>query len=159
SEFTMEDRPSIGLLAQAACVWESTARKAGNVHRYRDFNDASYLDFVLSAAAIAPVLDRAAERPVGHTILQAVEATRRVVGSNTNLGMLLLLGPLAAVPSGQDMRAGIQHILANLDVADSVTTYEAIRLANPGGLGEAPEQDVAAEPTKPLRVVMDMAAH
>jgi triphosphoribosyl-dephospho-CoA synthase len=155
----MDDPLSIGLLAQTACVWEATARKAGNVHRYRDFDDAGFLDFVLSAAAISPVLDGAAERPVGQTILSAVEATRRVVTSNTNLGMILLLAPLAAVPRGEDLRAGVQHVLANLDVADSVTTYQAIRLASPGGLGEAPEQDVAAEPTKPLRVVMDMAAH
>ena len=33
-----------------ACVWEATARKAGNVHRFQDFSDASYADFVLSAA-------------------------------------------------------------------------------------------------------------
>src|SRR5689334_7796899 len=142
----MDERPSIGLLAQTACVWEATARKAGNVHRYCDFDDAGYLDFVLSAAAIAPVLDRADERPVGQTILLAVEATRRVVGSNTNLGMILLLAPLAAVPREEDLRTGVARIVADLDVADSVTTYQAIRLANPGGLGVAQEQDVAASP-------------
>ena len=41
---------------------------------------------------------------------------------------------------------------------DSAAVYAAIRLANPGGLGRAPEQDVAEEPTLPLREVMALAA-
>ena len=49
----------VGLCVQLACVWEATARKPGNIHRYRDFEDASYLDFILSAAAIAePAVER-----------------------------------------------------------------------------------------------------
>ena len=50
---------SPGLLAQVACLLEVTARKPGNVHRGRDFADSHYLDFLLSAAAIAGPLDRA----------------------------------------------------------------------------------------------------
>ena len=37
--------PATGLCVQLACVWEATARKPGNVHRYRDFDDVTYLDF------------------------------------------------------------------------------------------------------------------
>ena len=44
--------PSLGLLAQTACIWEATARKPGNVHRFADFDDASYVDFLLSAVAL-----------------------------------------------------------------------------------------------------------
>src|SRR5262249_43524847 len=36
--------------------------------------------------------------------------------------------------------------------------YEAIRLADPGGLGRVPEQDVRDEPTQTLRQVMALAA-
>ena len=46
----------LGLHAQLACLWEATARKPGNVHRFRDFEDVTYLDFLQSAAAIAPIL-------------------------------------------------------------------------------------------------------
>src|SRR5207302_1602059 len=91
-ELSME---SIGLHAQVACIWEATARKPGNVHRYLDFPETTYLDFLLSAAAVAPVLDQACRRRVGETILEGVRATRRVVSTNTNLGILLLLAPLA----------------------------------------------------------------
>jgi triphosphoribosyl-dephospho-CoA synthase len=150
--------PDVGLSAQVACVWEATARKPGNVHRFRDFEDSSYLDFVLSAAAIAPVLTMACQRSVGETILEGVRATRRVVRSNTNLGIVLLLAPLAAVPEGEDLRAGVARVLAGLTLDDARQAYEAIRLARPGGLGTVPEQDVAGEPTGTLREVMALAA-
>jgi triphosphoribosyl-dephospho-CoA synthase len=149
---------SVGLRAQAACVWEVTARKPGNVHRFRDFDDATYLDFVLSAAASAPVLETVPARGVGETVLAAVRARREVVPTNTNLGILLLLAPLAAVPPGDDLPAGLERVLDRMDVDDARAVFEAIRLARPGGLGRVNEQDVRAEPTLPLRQVMALAA-
>jgi triphosphoribosyl-dephospho-CoA synthase len=147
-----------GLCAQIACIWEATARKPGNVHRYCDFADSTYLDFLLSAAAIAPVMTTACQRRVGATVLDAVRATRRVTGTNTNLGIVLLLAPLAAVPPDQQLQTGIERILADLDVEDARLVYEAIRLAAPGGLGRVAEQDVSAEPTQTLRQIMALAA-
>jgi triphosphoribosyl-dephospho-CoA synthase len=147
-----------GLCAQIACIWEATARKPGNVHRYRDFAESGYTDFLLSAAAIAPAMTTACQRRVGATILDAVQATRQVTGTNTNLGIVLLLAPLAAVPPEQELRCGIEAILGSLDVEDARLTYEAIRVAAPGGLGDAPEQDVREEPTQTLRQVMALAA-
>src|SRR5947209_17814526 len=97
----------LGLCAQLACVWEATARKAGNVHRYADFADLTYLDFALSAAASAPVLAAAPGRRLGVTVRDCVLATRRVAASNSNLGMVLLLAPLAAVPEGTDLQEGV----------------------------------------------------
>jgi triphosphoribosyl-dephospho-CoA synthase len=150
--------PDVGLCAQAACIWEATARKPGNVTRFDDFEDVNYLDFLLSAAAIATVMATACQRRVGATILEAVRATRQVVRTNTNLGIILLLSPPAAVPEGEDLRSGVQRILAELDVEDARLVYEAIRLAVPGGLGRVQEQDVRDEPTQSLREVMALAA-
>lgn len=147
-----------GLCAQIACIWEATARKPGNVHRYRDFTDSSYTDFLLSAAAIAPVMTTACQRRVGATVLDAVQATRRVTGTNTNLGIVLLLAPLATVQMKQELRSGVGSVLAGLDVEDARMTYEAIRLASPGGLGQVAQQDVRDEPTQTLRQVMALAA-
>lgn len=149
---------SAGLWAQLACIWEATARKPGNVHRHCDFEGLTYIDFVLSAAAIAPVLERAVGRRVGVTIREAVQATRQVVGTNTNLGMILLLAPLAAVPAEEPLRSGLAPILDALDVEDARQVYEAIRLAVPGGMGSVPEQDVHEQPTSSLRQVMTLAA-
>src|SRR5262245_56682307 len=128
--------PSIGLCAQLACIWEATARKPGNVHRDRDIGDLSYLDFLVSAAAIAPVMETACGRPVGQTILEAVQATRRVTYTNSNLGIVLLLAPLAAVPPQENLRAGVTRVLNGLTVADAQAAYEAIRLAKPSGMGQ-----------------------
>jgi triphosphoribosyl-dephospho-CoA synthase len=148
----------IGLCAQLACIWEATARKPGNVHRFRDFEDCSYLDFLVSAAALAPVLDSAPQRPVGATVLEAVRATRRVAGNNTNLGIVLLLAPLAAVPMEEELRSGLARVLDGLDLADTRAVYQAIRLAAPGGLGRVAQEDVHGEPSQNLRAVMALAA-
>jgi triphosphoribosyl-dephospho-CoA synthase len=154
----VEGVPSVGLTVQTACIWEATARKPGNVHPFADFGDCRYVDFLLSAAAIAPVLEKAPERSVGETILQAVQATRQVTASNTNLGIILLLSPLSTVPADLDLRAGLLRVLDDLDVADARAAYEAIRLAEPGGLGQAADQDIRLEPTGTLRQVMELAA-
>jgi triphosphoribosyl-dephospho-CoA synthase len=150
---------STGQAATLACLLEVTARKPGNVHRFRDFDDLTYNDFLLSAAAVGPALDHAPCRRVGETVLEAIQATRQVVRTNTNLGIVLLLAPLAAVPSDQELRSGVEAVLDRLDLDDARLVYRAIRLANPGGLGRVAEQDVADEPTLPLRQIMTLAAN
>src|SRR5260221_2300915 len=118
-----------GECAQLACILEATARKPGNVTRFVDFDDLTYLDFVLSAAAMAPVMERAAEVGVGRTVLDALRATQRLVAGNSNLGMLLLLAPLAAVPAGAELETGVASVLDRLTIDDSRTVFAAIRLA------------------------------
>ena len=149
---------TVGLYAQLACIWEATARKPGNVHRYADFADLTYLDLLHSAAAMAPVLNAAQLFGVGKIVLEAVKATRQLASTNTNLGIVLLLAPLAAVPPWEDLRKGVARILDRLDVADARTAYEAIRLAAAGGLDRVTDQDIHEEPTKTLREVMTLAA-
>ncbi len=148
---------SIGNLARLACEWEVLARKAGNVCPGREFPDLTVDDFLKSAAAIAPVMDQAPHQPLGVTILRSIEETRRVVNTNTNLGIVLLLAPLASVPLEVPLQAGLSRVLAQTTVKDARNVYAAIRLAKPGGLGTVEEQDVADEPTLPLRDVMALA--
>lgn len=139
---------SIGLLAQTACLWEVIARKAGDVNPEHSFDTLRHADFVLSATALAPVLETAPHRPIGETVRAAVQAMRGVVAGNPHLGTILLLVPLAA---------GTER-LNETTVGDSLAVYEAIRLAQPSGLGTAAEQDVAGTPTLPLREIMALAA-
>jgi triphosphoribosyl-dephospho-CoA synthase len=149
---------SIGFCAQLACIWEATACKPGNVSRYYDFEKTTLIDFLVSAAAIAPVMDAASDRRIGETVLEGVRATRRVTNSNTNLGILLLLAPLAAVPGDERLEAGLSCVLGRLDIEDAKAVYEAIRLAEPGGLGKVAEHDIQDEPTAGLREIMRLAA-
>lgn len=140
-----------------ACVLEASAAKPGNVHPRASFPDLTFEDFVRSAEAASPALARAADLGVGRAILQAIEATRAIVSSNTNLGIVLLIAPLAAVPLDQSLPDGIGHVLSQLTREDAAWVYRAIRLAQPGGLGTADDQDIASEPTGTLREVMSLA--
>lgn len=154
----MNPRPPIGFCAKFACFLEVTANKPGNVNLSRSFPGLTAAHFLRSAVAIAPVMQAAAGRPVGFTILEAVRATQRVVTTNTNLGIVLLLAPLAAVPREIHVKQGIADVLSGLTVQDARDAYEAIRLADPGGLGRVGEQDVADEPSVTLREAMALAA-
>jgi triphosphoribosyl-dephospho-CoA synthase len=147
-----------GRLAQIACLFEVAARKPGNVHRFADLPGLQFADFLLSAAAISEPFDRAATAGVGRAVYEAIEATRRVVSTNTNLGIVLLLAPLAVVPTNVDLQNGVEAVLAATTVEDASWVYRAIRLAEPGGLGDVPEQDVKGEPTATLREAMALAA-
>lgn len=147
----------LGLLVQAACIWEVTARKPGNVYPGAEFTNTTYLDFVFSAAAIGHATHFAPAQAIGETVLKAVRATASVCGANTNLGMVLLLTPLASARS-ESIRSGLSSELTELSVPDARYVYEAIRIAKPGGLGDAPEQDVRAEPTVTLLEAMKLAA-
>src|SRR4051794_27315435 len=85
----------VAIAAQLACLIEASAPKPGNVSPGRHFADARYEDFLASAAAIGEPMAAAGSRPVGATVRLAVEATARWTPSNTNLGIVLLLAPLA----------------------------------------------------------------
>jgi triphosphoribosyl-dephospho-CoA synthase len=140
-------------------VLEVSAEKPGNITPRHDFHDTTYEDMVRSAIAVGPELARAGERGVGDTILAVVQASRRAAPANTNLGIALLLAPLArAALSGGPLRERLAATLGELDVADARAAYAAIRLADAGGLRERVEHDVRSEPTVGLREAMASAA-
>jgi len=151
---------AVAAAAQLACVLEASAEKPGNITPSHDFADTSYEDMLRSAIALGPEIGRAGERGVGATVLAAVEATRRVAGSNTNLGIALLLAPLArAARTGHGpLRAGTEAVLAALTLEDARDAYAAIRAADAGGLDEPVEHDVRDAPTVTLRAAMAAAA-
>ncbi len=149
---------TIGQCASLACLLEASAPKPGNVHRSADFEDVTFYDFAASAVAIAPAMDLAVQNGVGPTVLAAIRATRAVVSTNTNLGMVLLLAPLAAVPRDVALQEGVANVLEQLSPVDANCVYEAIRIAQPGGMGEVKEMDVAGRPPDDLQAAMRSAA-
>lgn len=144
----------------AACRAEINALKPGNVHIHAAGHGMETAHFEASAAAAAPWV-ASAELKVGTRILRGVEASFAAAGRNTNLGILLLAAPLAtAAQSGYSRALGdrLAAVLAALDERDAADIFTAIRIANPGGLGAAPEQNVAAPPTVGLLEAMALAA-
>lgn len=150
----------VAVAGQLACLLEVSAPKPGNVSPGRHFHDTRYEDFLASAVAIGPALAAAGDRPLGATIFAAADATARWTRSNTNLGIILLLAPLAraAHQPGRPLRDALRGVLADTTVADAAEAYAAIRRARPGGLGAAASEDVAAAPTVTLRDAMALAA-
>ena len=131
-----------------ACLLDVTALKPGNVGVHAGGHRMQAIDFVRSARAAAPaVADDGAG--VGERILRAVSATQAVAAMNTNLGIVLLAAPIAAAAqrvqgplSHAGLSAALEGVLAALTVADAASAFEAIRLARPGGLGDAARHDV-----------------
>ena len=114
---TVRSADSVAGSAQLACVLEVSAEKPGNITPSHDFRDTSYDDMLRSAIAVGPELGRAGERAVGETVLAVVRASRRVAPANTNLGIALLLAPLAkAALAGAPLRARLGLTLRSLDI-------------------------------------------
>jgi triphosphoribosyl-dephospho-CoA synthase len=142
-----------------ACLAELDAPKPGNVHRFAPGHRMEVADFVRSAeASAAPIAARGAR--VGSRIREAVDATLKAVGQNTNLGIILLCAPLAAAAEAPDtaLRPALATVLDGLNRADAEDVFAAIAAANPGGLGRAPRHDVNAPAAVTLREAMAEAA-
>ena len=123
---------------ELASLWEACAPKPGNVNRRFDFHDATLPDFLSSAVVAAESLRGTRRWSVGSLVHRAVRARAAVVGSNTNLGILLLLAPLAmAASSGPrgTLRARTAETLRSMDGEDARLVYEAIRLPLPAAWG------------------------
>ena len=139
------DGETIGWAAEMACLLEVSADKPGNINPRNDFNDSGFEDFLISAAAIGPAFRCSADATVGETILRAIRDTRRCVGVNTNLGIVLLFAPLAKAAGLADfdeLRPALGSVLKGLTINDAILAYEAICLANPGGLGVVKQHDL-----------------
>jgi triphosphoribosyl-dephospho-CoA synthase len=144
-----------------ACELDVRVRKPGNVSLASPGHGMQAEMFIRSAHAAAKGLFTRGAR-VGARIEAAQAASWAQAGCNTNLGILLLCAPIAAAAEcGDDtkpLRAALNAVLADLDTDDARAAYRAIAAANPGGLGEAPSEDVHSAPGVDLRTAMALAA-
>ena len=150
----------IAKIAQMASVLEVSGHpKPGNVHRTQDFEDMVFEDFLLSGIAIGDTMKKAAilgrkyeEKPskikLGELIKEAVLETNKWVKINTNLGIIMLLTPISAaagcIHDFKDLRMKIHELMTSTTPQDAVDLYEAINLAQAGGMGEREELDVSS---------------
>ena len=154
----------------AACRTEVETLKPGNVHRFAPGHGMTIETFLAAASAAAPMIAKPGSS-VGERIFAATTASFAAVGVNANLGIVLLCAPLAAaaetvgqavVASASEpisaLRSGVATVLATLDAEDARLAFAAIALANPGGLGARPENDVRSAPTVGLVEAMALAA-
>lgn len=156
------DSEKIAKIAQiASCLEVSGYPKPGNVHRTRDFDDMVFEDFLISGVVIGDTIRKAtasvdANYPenaqMGKYILEAVKETDNWIANNTNLGIVMLLVPIscaAAISNSFDeIRENVVKLMAATTVDDAIDLYDAINIADAGGMGDQDEYDVANENAK-----------
>lgn len=154
----------ISEIAQIASVLEvSGYPKPGNVHRNRDFHDMVFEDFLISGIAIGKTIKLLCEKSkksrndlskinLGSYILKGVKKTNHWVKNNTNLGIIMMLMPIAASASissnFNDLQENIDKIIKSTTVNDAINLYEAINLAEAGGMGASKEFDLSNDASK-----------
>jgi len=163
-----EKAKHISKCLELAILFEVSADKPGNVNLIVGFEGTRYEHFLASAVAVAPSFERAAERGVkvfrGEIPVSDVELGGIIKGcvsdinawqrgGNTLLGTVILLSPFA-VAAGMTptkgehifeiakLRENVKLVVESTTPEDAVEVYEAIEIANPSGLGTAPELDI-----------------
>lgn len=146
----------------ASCLEVSGYPKPGNVHRTRDFPDMVFEDFLISGIVIGDSVKKLAIRTksandlseigLGEAILEAVKETDKWVSNNTNLGIIMLIFPLAGSAAISDnfneLRENLNEIIISTTPHDTANLYDAINIAEAGGLGSNEEYDVTSEDSK-----------
>ncbi|MBX5329298.1 MAG: triphosphoribosyl-dephospho-CoA synthase [Candidatus Bathyarchaeota archaeon] len=163
-----EKAKHISKCLELAILFEVSADKPGNVNLIVGFEGTRHEHFLASAVAAAPFFEVAAERGIavsqgrmqlsqlgiGEIIrdcIANINAWQR--GGNTLLGAIILFTPIAAAagmtPTGhghvfeiQRLREKLKLVVESTTPEDAVNVYEAIKIANPSGLGKAPDLDV-----------------
>ena len=143
------------------CDLDIQSLKPGNISIYAAAKDLSVDDFLNSAKASArPITEP--HSSLGIRIFNAISATQLAVHTNTNLGIVLLLAPLIQakfeIAEAEKLEEALARILSRTSVQDATEVYQAIRIANPGGMGEKEDQDISQEPNVTLLNTMKISS-
>jgi len=161
---------------ELAILLEASAHKPGNVSVVTNFEKTRYEHFLASAVAASTSFESAAERGiavsedridpsdvgVGQFIKRCMaDINAWQHGGNTLLGTVILLSPMA-VAAGMTMsrerfdvpalRKNLKLVVESTTAKDAADVYEAIKIANPSGLGKAPDLDIN-DPTATKRII------
>lgn len=143
-------------IAQISSVLEVCGYvKPGNVHRNRDFDDMAFEDFLISAVVVGSIFKEAVsdnEVSLGKYIYKAVDETNNWVSTNTNLGIMMMCMPIACSAaisdSFEDLQKNIIKLMDSTTVDDACYLYDAINIAEAGGMGSQDDFDVNSESAK-----------
>lgn len=149
-------------LYRLACRFDVLALKPGNVSVELAGHNMIAQQFLDAARVSSEPL--VGEKSLGQSILKATKASVNAAGCNTNLGIVLLSAPLVIAArdilraNGElPLRDRLTHLIDTSTVEDTVDVYEAITIAEPGGLGSSDAHDVAEIPAITLTEAMDFA--
>lgn len=156
---------SVGQRVSWAILHEASSIKAGNVHPQASFSEMRFEHFVLASQAIGKAFDdRLFTRSIGQIVHSSVQAMVQAVEVNTSLGTILLLAPIALCSinsngwNPENFQESIASVLEDSTPEDCRLIYQAIRIANPGGLGQVASQDVQSTPPESILEAMRIAS-
>ena len=149
----------IAKIAQIASALEvSGYPKPGNVHRTRNYDDMVFEDFIISGIVIGDIIREATKNVnignpcLGKYILNAVKETDNWIKNNTNLGIVMMIIPIACATAisnnFNEIRPNIVKLMKSTSVEDACDLYDAINIADAGGMGNQDEYDVASTNAK-----------
>lgn len=135
-----------------ACAIEAIAPKLGNVHPAACFDDLTITHFLSAGEILAHSIETC--QTLGKIVLTAVGQSQKQFGTNINLGISLLIAPLALA-----RRRGVEvsQVLSDLTAQDAADVYAAIALANPGGMGRSEQMDIHQQPPASLLAAMQVS--
>jgi triphosphoribosyl-dephospho-CoA synthase len=85
-------------------------------------------------------------------IKDAVIETDKWISNNTNLGIIMLLTPLSAAAGMSndidDLQDNVDNIMRSTTPNDAANLYDAINIADAGGMGDKDDLDVGSEDAK-----------
>lgn len=145
---------NIAQLGETATLLEvSGYPKPGNVHRTQDFDDMTYEDFLISASVLRENLEIVAYNSskyypnllnkihLGEAILRSVKSTNKLVNTNTNLGISMLMIPISAGCGAlinseniYNLPSMVDLIMKNSQADDALALVKAIVLSKAGGM-------------------------
>ena len=148
------ENSEISKLGEIAALLEvSGYPKPGNVHRTQNFDDMKYEDFLISSTCLGQHLENVADKTshyypnlideikLGEDILGCIESTNKLVKTNTNLGITLLLVPLTAAVTTISNEESMTVLPSKLDLIlkysrpdDAIAFVKAIILSKAGGM-------------------------
>ena len=168
---------TVGQRVCRAILEEASSIKAGNVHPQASFSNMTYRDFQVASEAIGQAIDASWHtHSLGEIIFASVQAMAQAVSVNTSLGTILLMVPLtlcseSSFPSfakqrniqdyvwnPQRLQKCILGVIHESTHEDSQRIYEAIRIANPGGLGKVDSRDIAQAAPVSILQAMEQAS-
>lgn len=161
---------------ELAILLEASAHKPGNVNSVSNFEKTRYEHFLASAVAAASSFESAAMQGiavsegridvscvgVGNLMKSCMaDVNEWQNGGNTLLGTVILVMPMATaagmIPAGEaidliSLRRNLRRVIESTTSEDAVRLYEAIKIANPGGLDGAPDLDIN-DPASTKRII------
>ena len=144
------------------CDTEIKSLKPGNVHRYSEGHGMNLKDFLKSSLIISKCLTKN-NLDLGKKILISVNEIQNKIKKNTNLGIILMLSPIATIVqeegviSKEELLKKIKSLIKKQNIKNSIPIFKAISLTSPGGLGFSKKYDVNEPPNTNLYKAMEFA--